>query len=68
MGRTRKRSTAARSSERLEDPKKKLTITSDLVIPPTLMGWERELLLPAVVSLVADMIKPDEEPEPGGDE
>jgi hypothetical protein len=66
--RTRKRSTAAAGSPtRREDPKKQLTITSDLAVPPTLMTWERELLLPTVVSKVVDMIERASEPEGGGE-
>ena len=68
MRRTRKSSTAAAgSSTRREDPKKQLTISSDLALPATLMTWERELLLPTVVSLVVDMIERASEPEEGGE-
>lgn len=34
-----------------------LVITSNLVVPPTIMGWERELLLPVVGKIVADLVK-----------
>jgi hypothetical protein len=33
-----------------------LVITSDLVVPPAIMGWERELLLPVVGKIVADLV------------
>jgi hypothetical protein len=33
-----------------------LVITSNLVVPPTIMGWERELLLPVVSKIVADLV------------
>lgn len=64
MRRTRKRSTApVGSSSRREDPKKRLTVTSDLAVAPSLMAWERELLLPTVVSLVVEMIEREEAPD-----
>lgn len=41
--------------------KEPLIITSDLVVPPTIMGWERELLLPVAGKLVADLVATAEE-------
>lgn len=49
--------TAARPPRRpSKNEKGPLVITSDLVAPPTIMGWERELLLPVVGKIVADLV------------
>lgn len=41
---------------RAANVKAPLVITSNLVVPPTIMGWERELLLPVVSKIVADLV------------
>ena len=53
---------------RLAPAKEPIVVTGDLVVPPTIMGWERELLLPVVGKLVAEMVAAAEkaEAEKGG--
>lgn len=47
---------SALRGSRSAEKKEPLVITSDLVVPPTIIGWERELLLPVVGKLVADLV------------
>lgn len=43
--------------------KEPLVITGDLVVPPTIMSWEREVLLPGVVPLVEALWRDAEKAE-----
>ncbi len=50
------KSASAQIRRRSAKEKEPLVVTSDLIVPLTIMGWERELLLPVVGKIVAELV------------